>query len=63
MNTVWVLVLFAHAGVMSNSDSMALTNVSGFRTEAACQSAGETSKRLASNTTKVIKYTCLEVLK
>lgn len=63
MNTVWVLILFAHAGIMSDKDSMALTSVSGFKTQQECRAAGEESKRMASATTKVIKYTCVETLK
>ena len=56
----WVLVLFAHASILSNADSMALTNVSGFKSEAACIAAGKQSEKLASSTTKVIKFTCLK---
>jgi hypothetical protein len=63
MNTIWVLILFAHAGTLSDSDSMALTNVSGFKTYQECKAAGEEAKRMASGTTKVIKYSCTEVLK
>lgn len=57
---IWVLILFAHAGPLSDKDSMALTNVPGFKTEQACQAAGEQAKRMASATTKVIKYTCVQ---
>jgi hypothetical protein len=60
---IWTLILFAHAGIMSDKDSMALTTVPGFRTQQECRAAGEESKRLASSTTKVIKYTCVEVSK
>ncbi len=58
---IWVLILFAHAGAMSNSDSMSLTNVPGFKTQAACQAAGEQAKKMQYGTTKVLKYTCVEV--
>ncbi len=60
---LWTLILFAHAGIMSDKDSMALTTVPGFQTQAQCQAAGETTKKMASATTKVIKYTCVEVTK
>jgi hypothetical protein len=60
---IWTLILFAHAGIMSDKDSMALTSVSGFQSEQQCISAGEQSKRMASATTKVIKYTCVQVQK
>jgi hypothetical protein len=55
----WILILFAHAGPMSDTDSMALTNVAGFRSEKECVVAGEQSKRMALGTTKVIKFTCV----
>ena len=59
----WTLILFAYAGAMSNSDSMALTTVSGFRTQVECQAAGEQSKKMAVGSTKVIKSYCVEVQK
>ena len=60
---MWTLILFAHAGVMSNTDSMALTSVPGFRTQQECIIAGKTAEKMATATTKVIKYTCVEVQK
>jgi hypothetical protein len=60
---LWTLILFAHAGIMSDKDSMALTTVPGFQSQAQCQAAGEGAKKMASTTTKVIKYHCVEVVK
>lgn len=60
---MWALILFAHAGVMSDTDSMALTTVPGFRTQQECVVAGKASERMAVATTKVIKFTCVEVQK
>ena len=60
---LWTLILFAHAGIMSDKDSMALTSVPGFQTQQQCVAAGENAKKMASATTKVIKYTCVEVQK
>jgi hypothetical protein len=60
---LWTLILFAHVGIMSDKDSMALTNVAGFRTQQECRAAGEEAKKMAGGTTKVIKYTCVEVTK
>ena len=56
----WVLVLFLHAGMLSEKDSMALTTVPGFKTEAACQTAGKQSEALAKRTTKEVKFVCLK---
>ena len=60
MNTAaWVLVIFAHTGMMSNNDSNSLTTAL-FATQQHCEAAGEAAKKMASNTTKVIKYTCTQ---
>ena len=56
----WVLVLFLHAGMLSDKDSMALTTVPGFKTEAACLAAGKQSEVLAKRTTKEVKFVCLK---
>ena len=56
----WVLVLFVHAGVLSNADSMALTTVPGFKLESACQAAGIKSQALAQRTTKEVSFVCVQ---
>lgn len=56
----WILVLFVHAGMLSEKDSMALTSVPGFKTEAACQAAGKASDALAKRTTKEVKFVCVK---
>lgn len=55
----WILVLFVHAGVLSDKDSMALTNVPGFKSEATCQAAGKSAEALTKNTTKNTRFVCL----
>ena len=60
---IWVLILFAHAGPLSDKDSMAMTTVPGFTTQAECQAAGDQAEGLATRTTKVIKHTCVKVEK
>jgi hypothetical protein len=49
--------------MMSDKDSMALTSVPGFRTQQECVAAGKTAEKMASGTTKVMKFTCVEVTK
>ncbi len=56
----WVLVLFVHAGMLSGKDSMALTSVSGFKTEASCQAAGKASEALTKGTTKDTRFVCVK---
>ena len=57
----WVLILFIHAGVWSNSDSMALTQVSGFTTAQTCETAGQNATTIAAGTVKEARYKCVEV--
>jgi hypothetical protein len=56
----WVLVLFLHAGMLSQKDSMAMTTVPGFKTEASCVAAGKKSEGLGKLTTKEVKFVCLK---
>jgi hypothetical protein len=56
----YVLVLFLHAGMLSEKDSMALTTVPGFKTEASCLAAGKQSEALGKRTTKEVKFVCLK---
>lgn len=58
MNT-WILILFAHTGMMSNNDSNSLTTAL-FATEQHCVAAGEAAKKLTATTTKVMKYACVQ---
>jgi hypothetical protein len=55
----WVLILFAYAGVMSKGDSVTMTSVSGFTSEAQCAVAGDITKRMANNTLKEIRFVCV----
>ena len=59
MNT-WVLILFVHAGVLSDKDSMTLTNVPGFASETVCQAAGKQAEALVKRTTKEVKFVCVK---
>ena len=56
----WILVLFVHAGVLSEKDSMAITNIPGFKTEAACNTAGRQSEALTKRTTKEVRFVCVK---
>jgi hypothetical protein len=56
----WIMVLFVHAGMLSDKDSMALTSVPGFKTEAACQAAGKQSEALTKRTTKEVRFVCVK---
>ena len=57
--STWILIIFAHTGMMSNNDSNSLTTAL-FATEHHCVAAGDAAKKMASGTTKVIKYSCTQ---
>lgn len=52
---MWTLVLLV-VGI-----SNTLTNVVGFKSQASCEIAGQTSTSLISGTNKEIRFVCLEV--
>ncbi len=56
----WILVLFVHAGMLSETASMALTSVPGFKTEANCQAAGKAAEALTKTTTKNTRFVCVK---
>ena len=58
MNAAYILILFAHVGVMGTTNSNALT-VAEFTTEARCQSAGQAARKLAQGTVKSIEFACM----
>lgn len=60
---LWTLILFAHASMLSDHDSMAFTNVQGFKSQQECVVAGNQAKKMVEMTTKVIKFTCVQVEK
>jgi hypothetical protein len=56
----FILVLFLYAGSFSKGDSVALTSVPGFATEAACMAAGDKSQALVKNTLKDARFICVQ---
>lgn len=56
----YVLVLFLYAGTFSSGDSVALTNIGGFKTEQSCISAGKQAMSLPKGTMKEGKFVCLK---
>jgi hypothetical protein len=56
----WILIIFVHAGALSNADSMAMTSIGGFQNQSACQAAGEQATKMATATTKAMKFVCVK---
>jgi hypothetical protein len=59
MNTLWILIIFAHVGPMGDGNSNALTTVE-FSSQQTCEAAGKAAKGLAAGSTKEIRYACVK---
>jgi len=57
---MWTLIVFVHAGMLSNADSMAITSVPNFFNEVLCQTAGKKTESLTNNTRKDIRWVCVK---
>lgn len=55
---MWILILFAHVGIMGSGNSNAITTAE-FMTQATCQAAGKAAVSLAGGTVKQISYACV----
>lgn len=55
----WILIIFIHASFLSESDSMTMTSVPGFSTQAECQAAGKLTEKLTSGTKKATVFVCV----
>jgi hypothetical protein len=58
--STWVLIIFVYAGVMSESDSVAIRHVDGFKNKQACEHAAK-SVNLTNGTMKDERKVCVEV--
>jgi hypothetical protein len=59
----WALVIYAATGAFAESDSVALTSVSGLQTQQICEQYGRKAESMASGTKKNIKFICVPVVK
>ena len=54
---IYVLILFAHVGMMGSGNSNALTTAE-FTSLETCRAAGESAAKMAGGTVKNITYVC-----
>ena len=54
---IYVLILFAHVGLMGSGNSNALTTAE-FSTAETCKAAGDAAVKMAGGTVKNITYVC-----
>lgn len=56
----YVLIIFMYAGILSQGDSVAINNVSGFQTKELCEEAGNKAvKEFKNFGFKSGKFTCV----
>jgi len=58
--TTWTLIIFLYSGALSQSDSVALNNISGFESEKACEIAGKTAVSKLTTLMKGGKFVCVK---
>lgn len=56
----WTLVIYIYAGMLAQGDSVALTHIQGFKTEAQCEAAGAGVKPLVKGSTKEVRHVCIK---
>ena len=59
MNTIFVLILFAHVGSLGQGNSNALA-MQEFSSQQTCQAAGVAAKSMAQGTVKKIEFVCVQ---
>ena len=55
----WTLVLYVFAGVFAKGDSVSVTHIPNFKSEAHCSAAGSAAKPLVSGSTKELRFVCI----
>lgn len=56
---MWILILFAHVGIMGSGNSNAITTAE-FGSQERCQIAGKAAVNLAGGTVKQISFACVQ---
>lgn len=56
----WLLILFAHVGMMGDGNSNSLTTAYA-ATQGYCEAAGQAAVTMAKGTTKQVSYRCVKV--
>ncbi len=55
----WILVIYIYAGAFAKGDSVTITHVPGFKSEAHCAAAGNMTKPLVNGSSKELRFVCL----
>lgn len=55
----WTLVIYIYAGMLATGDSVAVTHIPNFKTEASCTAAGKATKPLVNGSAKELRFVCI----
>ena len=55
----WTLVIYIYAGMLANGDSVTLTHIPNFKSEAYCAAAGNVTKPLVKGSAKELRFVCI----
>ena len=56
----WTLVVYIYAGMLAKGDSVTLTHIQGFKTEAHCAVAGNALNPLVKGSAKELRFVCIK---
>ena len=56
----WVLVLYIYAGTFAKGDSVTLTTIEGFSSQATCAAAAHQAEDLVKASAKEIRFACVK---
>ena len=55
----WTLVIYIYAGMLAKGDSVTLTHIPNFKSEAHCAAAGNVAKPLVHGSAKELRFVCI----
>lgn len=56
----WTLVIYIYAGMFAKGDSVTITYIPNFKSEATCYSAGLSTRSLVKDSTKEHRFVCIK---
>lgn len=55
----WVLVMYIYAGTFAKGDSVTISTIDGYTTQAICQQAGSQGAQLVGGSAKEYRFVCI----
>lgn len=55
----WILIIYIYAGMLAKGDSVSVTSITGFESQALCAAAGDVGKPLVNGSAKDYRFVCV----